>query len=102
MNTDKSIISAIDTLVAFTLPLLVIVIVKLTRPKTSMVLAETSLTTVMFTGATSTVSLALISVAFSLQTAVTTLVHLPVALDLATISNSKYPFVNLSKCHLIS
>ena len=81
-------ISVNDTSVTFILPMLVTVIVKLTRPKTSTDLTSTSLITVKFTGATSTVALSEITVLFSLQDTVTVLSQIPVALDLATISNS--------------
>ena len=69
---------------------------KLTRVllPTKVILAV--LTTVVFTATTSTSCVSLMNVAFSLQVAFATLVHSPIALDLATIQYVAFwPLVNV-------
>ena len=70
---------------------------KLTKVLLPTTVTLADLTTVKLTGRTSTVTSESTTVAFSVELTFTTLVQLPVALDLATIQNSlTSPISNLS------
>ena len=83
--------------VAFITPVLFTTIVKLTRVLLPTTVTLAVLTTVKLTGRTSIVTFESTTVTFSVELTSTTLVQLPVALDLATIQNSlTSPTFNLS------
>ena len=83
--------------VAFITPVLFTTIVKLTRVLLPTTVTLAVLTTVKLTGRTSIVTFESTTVTFSVELTSTTLVQLPVALDLATIQNSlTSPIFNLS------